>query len=45
MMFRGDLNFGGLLEGPHTPIETLLFLPAAFWARLALDFSTAPYFY
>lgn len=48
MMFRGNLKFGGLLEGPpalHTPIRTLLFLPAAFWTRLALDFSTAPCFY
>lgn len=44
MMFHGDLNFAGLLEGPpalHTPIGTLLFLPAAFWTHLALDFSTA----
>lgn len=48
MMFCRDLKFAAFLEGSlalHTPIGTLLFLPAASWALLALDFSTALSFY
>lgn len=44
MVVFGDLEFAGLLEGPpvlDTPAGTLLFLPSASWAYLALNFSTA----